>query len=228
MCTWLESEDKRGANEICSCMLEFPKTQNLSAIEHVKTFNDCCGGQNRNRTMISFMMWACRKFDLKSWEHRFMEPGHSYLPNDSDFGKIEKRKKKYGPIYCKDTYTSLIKESQPKAQFNVLDMSGKFKNVHNLVEQRKFTKKNAKGEPFNFLKLNWYNVFQNNSVHFRQTDGNDSIQYIEFPSLTETFDTDLHSSVQSVKISQEKYKDLMTLLQFVPEVHHKFYMDLEY
>ncbi|KAF2344412.1 hypothetical protein FHG87_024832 [Trinorchestia longiramus] len=79
----------RGANEIGSCMLEFLKTQNLSAIEHVKTFSDCCGGQNRNRTMISFMMWACWNFDLKSWEHRFMEPGHSYLPNDSDFRKIE-------------------------------------------------------------------------------------------------------------------------------------------
>ncbi|KAF2343175.1 hypothetical protein FHG87_026069, partial [Trinorchestia longiramus] len=61
-----------------------------------------------------------------------------------------------------------------------------------------------------------------------QTDGNGSIQYIEFPSLTETFDTDLHSSVKSVKISQEKYQDLMTLLQFVPEVHHEFYMDLKY
>ncbi|KAF2349213.1 hypothetical protein FHG87_020030 [Trinorchestia longiramus] len=109
MCTWLESEDRRGANELCSCLLEFLKTKNWSAIEHVKTFSDCCGGQNRNRTMISFMMWACRNFDLKSWEHRFMEPGHSYLPNDSDFGKIEKRKKKYGPIYSKDTYTALIK-----------------------------------------------------------------------------------------------------------------------
>ncbi|KAF2345987.1 hypothetical protein FHG87_023256 [Trinorchestia longiramus] len=141
MCTWLKSEGKRGDNEICLCVLEFLKTQNLSAIEHVKTFSDCCGGQNRNRTMISFMMWACQNFDLKSWEHRFMEPGHMYLPNDSDFGKIEKRKKKYGPIYCKDTYTALIKVSQPKSQFNVLDMSGKFMNVHNLVEQRKFTKK---------------------------------------------------------------------------------------
>ncbi|KAF2346655.1 hypothetical protein FHG87_022589 [Trinorchestia longiramus] len=141
MCTWLESEGKRADNEICLCMLEFLKTQNLSAIEHVKTFSDCCGGQNRNRTMISSMMWACQNFDLKSWEHRFMEPGHLYLPNDLDFGKIEKWKKKNGPIYCKDTYSALIKVSQPKAQFNVLDMSGKFKNVHNLVEQRKFTKK---------------------------------------------------------------------------------------
>ncbi|KAF2366337.1 hypothetical protein FHG87_002899 [Trinorchestia longiramus] len=123
MCTWLEREGKRGANEICSCVLEFLKTQNLSAIEHVKTFSDCCGGQNRNRTRISFMMWACRNFDMKRWEHRFMEPGHSYFPNDSDFDKIGKRKKKYEPIYCKDTHIALIKESQPKAQFKVLDMS---------------------------------------------------------------------------------------------------------
>ncbi|KAF2346540.1 hypothetical protein FHG87_022704 [Trinorchestia longiramus] len=46
MCTWLKSEGKRGANEICSCLLEFLKTQNLSAIEHVKTFSDCCGDSN--------------------------------------------------------------------------------------------------------------------------------------------------------------------------------------
>ncbi|KAF2363661.1 hypothetical protein FHG87_005576 [Trinorchestia longiramus] len=226
MCTWLESEGERGANEICSCILEFLMTRNLSAIERVNTFSYCCGSQNSNRTMISFMMWACKKFDLKSWEHQFMEPGHSYLPNDSDFGKIEKRKKKCGPIYCKETYSALIKDSQPKSQFNVLDMSGKFKNVHNLVEQRKFV--NANGESFDFLKLKWYKVFQNNSVHFRQTDGNDSIQHIEFPSLAESFETDLHPSVQSIKISKEKYKDLMALLQFVPEVRHKFYKNLEF
>ncbi|KAF2345815.1 hypothetical protein FHG87_023428, partial [Trinorchestia longiramus] len=51
----------------------------------------------------------------RQWE--LVQPGQILQAQlyTSEPKRIEKRKKKYGPIYCKDTYTTLIKESQPKA-----------------------------------------------------------------------------------------------------------------
>ena len=56
----------------------------------LRLFSDSCFGQNKNMTMIS-MLSALRKtaFPNLDVEHTFPIRGHSFLPADRVFGRIE-------------------------------------------------------------------------------------------------------------------------------------------
>ena len=60
MCVWDETNGKRGSNEVSSLILPFFKKIYFSRYEEIYSFSDCCGGQNCNKNIISFMM--CMSF----------------------------------------------------------------------------------------------------------------------------------------------------------------------
>ena len=88
-----------GSAEICSSLYSFLQSISLHSYRKIKTFSDCCSGQNRNRNIIAFFMYICHKYQIEEWEHTYMESGHSYLPNDRDFSSIEKKSKRTTHIY---------------------------------------------------------------------------------------------------------------------------------
>ena len=51
-----------------------------------------------------------------------MLPGHSYLPNDRDFGNIELAKKKKQAIYTPDDWYALVQEARRRNPFSVCEM----------------------------------------------------------------------------------------------------------
>lgn len=114
MHVWLESEGRRGASEICSSLLKFLQNQNFDVIKKLHSFSDCCGGQNRNNIFVQFMLWFCNNFPVTEWQHSYLEPGHTFLPNDRDFAMIEKKKRQYGEIYSFDEWVKLIENSTKK------------------------------------------------------------------------------------------------------------------
>ena len=65
---------------------------------------------------------------INSWTHTFLESGHSFLPNDTDFGKIENAKKKNIGIYSEEDWTVIIKG----CNFNVTKMKGSFEDISKL------------------------------------------------------------------------------------------------
>ena len=95
MLMWDETEAKRGAKEICSCILAFLNATNASQVTRFETFSEPCEGQNRNKAIICFFIWLCDTIGFESWDHTYMESGHSYiyLPNGRDFSVIEKKAK---------------------------------------------------------------------------------------------------------------------------------------
>lgn len=40
---------------------------------------------------VKMYLVQCPSLNIKEVVHKFAEPGHSYLQNDSDFGDIEKK-----------------------------------------------------------------------------------------------------------------------------------------
>ena len=61
---------------------------------------------------------------LKYIIHRFPEPGHSFLPNDRDFGQIEKSIKKKAAIYVPAEYVEIMKKARKSpSPFDVVDMT---------------------------------------------------------------------------------------------------------
>ena len=65
---------------------------------------------------MAFVMFACDKFNIREWTHRYMEPGHSYLPNDRDFALIEKKKRKQD-FFSLDEWIKIIEDSNAKKNF---------------------------------------------------------------------------------------------------------------
>jgi len=47
-------------------------------------------------------------YGIKHIIHRYPEPGHSFLPNDRCFGRIEKKRKPLERVYLPETYHELV------------------------------------------------------------------------------------------------------------------------
>jgi len=77
-----------------------------------------------------------------------MVSGHSYLPNDSDFGSIETYSRGK-PIYVPNDWYSTIVQSRKKKAFHFTKMERTdFFSADNLRDAITKRKKNVAGEPF--------------------------------------------------------------------------------
>lgn len=89
---WDESQAKRGANEVATCLYIFLKNMVAKGVKEFSFYSDNCGGQNRNRFLFS--MWEYAAFTLKiKITHTFLEKGHTQNEGDSMHASIENAKK---------------------------------------------------------------------------------------------------------------------------------------
>ncbi|CAH1992646.1 unnamed protein product [Acanthoscelides obtectus] len=90
---WDETHGSKGSSEIGTCLYKY--LQSLpQTVEHVATFSDTCGGQNRNKFVSAAMLYSVNKLtNLKTIDLKFMESGHSYLEADSMHATIERARR---------------------------------------------------------------------------------------------------------------------------------------
>ena len=98
MNVWHEGEASRGPEEIGSCILEYCKNITKEAFKSLIAFSDACGGQNRNYKIATFWIYMTATTEIEEVEQKFMTSGHSFLPNDRDFGIIEQKSRKANPL----------------------------------------------------------------------------------------------------------------------------------
>ena len=112
---WHEGMASRGSHDIASCLLKYLKDTSPTAT-HLITYGDSCGGQNRNVYVLS--MWlhivASDEFAITVVDQKFMTVGHSYLPNDRDFGSIETERRKRNTVFVPDEWAELILKARRK------------------------------------------------------------------------------------------------------------------
>ena len=106
--TWLESENAKDSNMICSALNHLLRNNLMEECSNATTlrlFSDSCYGQNKSINMVS-MLLALRKQCLKNVyiTHTFPERGHSYLPADRVFGRVQLDIKKRDQILKPDEY----------------------------------------------------------------------------------------------------------------------------
>ncbi|PSN51973.1 hypothetical protein C0J52_13958 [Blattella germanica] len=82
----------KGANDICSILLKYIDTNIPSSVKKLYFFSDDTG---RFEQIL----------------HYFPVRGHSYLPNDRDFGTMKRMIRKHDPIYTPDEYEELCAQS---------------------------------------------------------------------------------------------------------------------
>ena len=109
----------KGRNEVASILLHFINTHLASNITDLYIFSDNCSSQNKNYVLTQFFYTLVESKRFRMIQHRYPEPGHSFLPCDRSFGLIEIQKRKYDKIYLPREYVNIIKTSSKK--FHVVE-----------------------------------------------------------------------------------------------------------
>lgn len=104
----------KGANEVCSMILHYLDNFLGDNIRELYLFSDNFPGQNKNHTVIRFLLALTDTKRFSKIKHYFPVRGYSFLPNDQDFGVIKKKIKKCDRIYVPDQYYSIMSEASPR------------------------------------------------------------------------------------------------------------------
>lgn len=109
---WDETQANRGATEIGSAVYYYLSQLNIpDDITVLRFFCDGCGGQNKNSFIIhGLMQWLYSRSPKnlnEIWLH-YPVRGHSFLPADRVFGRIEKDLRRYAVITAKEEYVEKI------------------------------------------------------------------------------------------------------------------------
>lgn len=113
--TWTETEAARGPNEVCTCLLNFLHTledryKEANPVPHtLRLFSDSCSAQNKNQFVMGVLLHFVNKSTVfKKIEHYFPVRGHSYMPADRTFGRIEQALRKKSKIFLPSEYHKIF------------------------------------------------------------------------------------------------------------------------
>lgn len=124
-----EGEGSKGSNEVCTMLDWYIKNKIDSNVKKLYLFGDNCSGQNKNNTMVRMMMYLCEIKRFNEVKLIFPVRGHSFMPNDRDFGIIRRKLKKEERYYTLDEVEDLImKSSKIASKFSVIKMK-----VHDFI-----------------------------------------------------------------------------------------------
>ena len=118
-------------------------------------YSDTCTRQNRNWKVALSLMKLVKSDDnsIETIDQRFMQSGHSYLPNYSDFGSTKIYDKTQQIFYPPDWYRT-IKEARKKKPFYFTEMTAEdFLSTSSLQKAITKRKKNENKQPVNWLQI---------------------------------------------------------------------------
>lgn len=107
---WTENQAGRGSSEIGSALFHYLNTVCLKEINYIRLFCDGCGGQNKNSHIVrTILFWLQSKSpsNLRNITITFPVRGHSFLPADRVFGRIEKDIKRHDVITTVEEYCDI-------------------------------------------------------------------------------------------------------------------------
>lgn len=156
--SWLETQAGRGSTEISSALYNFLiKLTWPEDCSSLRLFCDGCSGQNKNSIVVSMLMfWLYHMAPaiLNSILLVFPVRGHSFLPADRVFGRIEKISKKRTEILKKEDYWNIFGEvgevkclGKDWELFKWKSLADCFKKVENIRDAKRiFIKKSSQGK----------------------------------------------------------------------------------
>ncbi|XP_034047172.1 uncharacterized protein LOC117528648 [Thalassophryne amazonica] len=110
---WQENESSKDSNMIASALNDCFKVRlegEIRKSKGLRLFSDSCFGQNKNLTVVSMLMELKQFFPSLGIEHTFPVRGHSYLPADRVFGRIEQKIRKTDSIRLPQEYHTLLQQ----------------------------------------------------------------------------------------------------------------------
>lgn len=170
---------------------------------------------------------------LKEIHHRFLESGHSFLPNDTDFGRIECSLKHQQRLYTPDDYIEIMKNCR-KIKPMIVDRLTKedFLSSRNLETKITNRKKAVDGSKISWLdtkeivlkKEEMYFIFMRNNL-------DDELKEVSIKknirSRTVITNSDMDLLWPTGKaISEAKLSDIKSILHLIPNDAKDFYKTL--
>ena len=235
---WNESVASRGSHEVGSCIISHIKEMETDAT-HLILYSDACGGQNRNIYLVCLWLHivASDEYSFTKIDHKFMISGHSYLPNDRDFGHIEQARKKTMQIYVPEDWENVVRQARRKNPFVVSKMTREdfvsLKTLKGAIVNRKVNTHGAKVE---WLKIHWIAVSKDQPLQFRYRYSNNTLERwktVDLKKKTKGRPPDLGKMVlpplytRPRVVNEKKVSDLLELLNYVPPIYHGFYQKLQ-
>lgn len=85
-------------------------------VKKIYLFSDNCSGQNKNNALFQYLYTVLKSklYGIEQIIYMYPEPGHSFLPNDRCFGRIEKKRKRLEQVYLPETYHELVHNTSKK------------------------------------------------------------------------------------------------------------------
>jgi len=231
---WNEAESGRGPNEICSALIDFLEKLEYNLLNSGKSvpttlnlFSDSCSAQNKNQytmmTLLHYINYKSKVF--KNINHIFPVRGHSYMPPDRVFGRIEKELNKKETIISPQEYYTVFEKYATvniyNKDFNVFDYKTsiktlvKSKNDFKSTEQKVFTY--VKGE---------------HTVGISKTYGGllDKIEVVKRNAKLLSMTDNLIQLPKTNHIKLPKQKDVKNLMRFfeVPQHAKQFYENIAF
>ena len=231
MCMWPENVACRGSDEVASCLWNYFQSLPTTR-KHVVAYSDSCGGQNKNFYIVCFWIYLLIKGCCETIDHKFLTPGHTYLPSDRDFALIEKKKKET-EVFVPMQWFNLVEGTRVQKPFRVARMKREdFKDFKVLSKSFVNRKQTVDKQKLSFQKIAWfrYSKSEPTKVLVRYTldeteewkvwnvdrkKGNKDVHVLSLKYTSDNF------------INCKKYDDLMKIKAFIPQAYHAFYDNLE-
>lgn len=226
MFMWHEGEASRGSNEIGSCLLKYAE-QLPPSVKHLIAFSDNCGGQNKNQFIARFWMYIVKNTHIETVDHKFLVPGHSYMECDQNFGLIEKTKKQQQYVFVPDDWVKVV--TGTSRRFQVIRMDEK-----DFLSSEKMNE-NLKDSVDGISQFQWLRFKKEEplTILFKKSL-NEDLAFEKYSMVKpkvgrpQTIFTLKKLHEVPPKITTAKFKDLQTLLPFLPPIHHEFYINLKH
>lgn len=118
-----EGQAKKGPDEVCSFLSDF-LSDVPDSVKNLHVYSDNCGGQNKNHTLMRYLLSLTDSGRFENITYFFPMKGHSFLPCDRDFSTMKKSFKKKDCIYSITEINEIIVNSSNSRKFEVKEING--------------------------------------------------------------------------------------------------------
>ena len=170
-------------------------------------------------------------------DHKFMIPGHSYLPNDRDFSSIEKANRRTQHVFVPEDWCTLVETARTKNPFHVVRMVKEdFVSTKNIRSEIVYRKVNTKKEKVEWLNIRWLQLRKDKPYEIRYRYSHNTLEAWKILDVqrkrpgrpSDPGRLSLEPLYDDARpIDSKKLKDLQELMDFIPPVHHAFYDELQ-
>lgn len=227
--TWLETESGRGPNEVCSALAHFfrvleEKYKNLANLT-LRLFSDSCSAQNKNKFIVGLLLNLVNKSNIfNEIEHIYPVRGHSYMPADRTFGRIEQELRRKSEIVSPAQYYKVMQK------FSTVKVYGKDFEFYDYKKAVQPLLKSVLPFKISQQKIFYYNAGKKCTVGVSACYSATPVYVSVFRKSKNIFQLDSNIILlnKSNHVKEEKRKDVERLMKFftVPADAIQFYNEV--